>query len=270
MTHHSSTVRYGLGVYTIFLFLFLLAPIAVICIAAFNSAQYVTFPIESFSMRWFAALWQDPTILNALVASLKLGLATALICVTLGTTAAYAIARLNLPGARYYQLFLTLPILVPHLILGVGLLLAFRMLGLSRSFALLVAGHVALTLPFVIITILPRVQALPRALEEAAYTLGAGPLETFWRIVLPICWPAILAGGLLSFLVSFDEVTATLFWRPTGVETLPTQIMGMLNYSTDQRLNALGAFMTAISAGLPLIAYLVATVLRKKKDTKTS
>lgn len=246
-----------LTVLTVAVYVFMLAPVLVVIVLAFNEAEYGTFPITGLTLRWFSELWRDAAIVEALKTSLALGAGAAVLSTILGTAAAYAIARFTFPGRALVQVFLTLPLLVPHLILGVGLLLAFRMLGLPRSFILLLAGHVALTLPFVVLTTLHRFQKIPIAVEEAAMTLGASRLKTFFQITLPLAAPAIISGALLAFITSFDEVTATLFWRPSGIETVPTQVMAMLQYSIDQRLNALGAVMTALSAGLPLALVLL-------------
>jgi spermidine/putrescine transport system permease protein len=258
----------GLTVITVAVYLFMLAPVVVIIVLAFNEAEYGGFPMSGVTLRWFGELSRDPAILDALKTSLILGGSAAGISTVVGTAAAYAIARFDFSGRSVAHVMLSLPILVPHLILGVGLLLAFRFLGVPRSFALLLAGHVALTLPFVVLTTLHRFKAIPTVLEEAAQTLGAGRVKTFLTISLPLAGAAIVTGALLAFITSFDEVTATLFWRPSGVETVPTQVMTMLQYSIDQRLNALGAVMTALSVGVPLGMVLVvkAMSLRSKRD----
>ena len=259
-----------LGAFTALVYVFLLAPVAIVILLAFNEAEYGGLPITGFTWRWFAALGEDAAIVDALLVSLQLGGATALISGTIGAAAAYAIARLPLPGRDTIQLGLTLPVLVPHLILGVGLLLAFRATGLGKNFGLLLAGHVALTLPFVVMTTLPRFHAIPRAIEEAARSLGASRTATMFGVVLPLAWPAILGGATLAFISSFDEVTATLFWRPPNLETVPTQIMGMLQYSIDQRINALGATMTALSLAAPAAGLLLTRAFRRRIDGDTA
>ncbi|MBM3571660.1 MAG: ABC transporter permease subunit, partial [Alphaproteobacteria bacterium] len=137
-------------------------------------------------------------------------------------------------------------------------LLAFRMLGLSKSFTLLVIGHVAITLPFVVLTTQHRLAAISGSLEEAARTLGANRFQTFCEITLPLTLPAIFAGFLFAFMMSFDELTATLFWRPANLETVPTHVLGMLTYSINQEINALATALIVVSVALPLAAMLLA------------
>lgn len=241
-----------LGSSYVLVLLFMLGPVVVIVLLSFNSAQYGAFPIESFSLRWFKALTEDRMIIEAFKTSIFIGFLASLIATTIGTAAAYAMSRHRFPGRDLLQLMLTLPILVPHVILGVGLLLAFRYFGLGKSMTLLVVGHAALVLPFVVLTAQHRLEAIPAYLEEAAQTLGANRFHTFRTVTLPLAMPAIVAGWVLAFMSSFDEVTATLFWRPANTETIPTYVMGMLQLSVDQRLNALGAVLVGLTTFIPL------------------
>jgi spermidine/putrescine transport system permease protein len=243
---------------TALVYLFMLAPVLVVIALAFDPAEFGGFPMTGLSLRWFTALAQDTKITDALKTSLSLGALASSISTVIGTAAAYTLARFRFLGRDITQILLTLPILVPHIILGVGLLLTFRLFGLAKSFPLLVVGHVAITLPFVVLTTRHRLQAIPVALEEAARTLGANRLQTFREISLPLALPAILAGALFAFMMSFDEITATLFWRPVNLDTVPTMVLGMLQYSVSQEINALATLLILISVALPIAAILLA------------
>lgn len=251
-------MRAALAAVTVCIYAFLLAPVLVVVALAFNASPLAMFPIQHVTLHWFAALFEDPAILSALQTSLTLGLVVSLIATAVGTSAAYALARFRFRGRDLVQLFLTVPILVPHIILGVGLLIAFRMVGLVKSFPLLVVGHVAIALPYVVLTTRHRLQAIPQSLEDAARTLGASRLQTFRAVTMPLALPAIVTAFLFAFMISFDEVTATLFWRPVNVETVPTQIMAMLQYSVDQKINALATVLIAATIGVPVFALLAA------------
>jgi spermidine/putrescine transport system permease protein len=251
---------------TALVYLFMLAPVLVVVALAFNPAEYGGFPMTGLSLRWFSALTDDAKIIDALRTSLLLGALASSISTAVGTAAAYALARFRFLGRDTTQILLTLPILVPHIILGVGLLLTFRLFGLAKSFPLLVVGHVAITLPFVILTTRHRLQAIPAVLEEAARTLGANRLQTFREVSLPLALPAILAGALFAFMMSFDEITATLFWRPVNLDTVPTLVLGMLQYSISQEINALATLLILISLTLPMGAMLLARRVALKSD----
>jgi len=244
--------------FAVAVYVFMLAPVAVIVLLSFDAAEYASFPPSGWTLRWFGELGKDTAIVTALKTSLILGLSSSAISTLIGTLAAYAITRFRLVGREGVQVFLTLPILVPHIVLGVGLLLTFRMAGLTASFPMLIAGHVAFTLPFVMLTTIHRLQAIPRAYEEAARTLGANRFHTFREVTLPLTLPAIAAGMLFAFMMSFDEVTATLFWLPANTQTIQTHVLAMLEYSISQTLNALAAVLILVSVALPLLAMLLA------------
>lgn len=240
---------------TVAVFVFLLAPVLVVILQAFNSSPLGGFPISGFTLRWFWEAANDSAIVASLRVSLVLAASTSIASTLLGTAAALALARSTLRIGRSVELLLTIPILVPHIVLGVGLLLAFRTVGIPKSLPLLMAGHVAITLPFVVLTTRHRFQALPARIEEAAQTLGANRWQVFCDITLPLSLPAILASAMFAFMSSFDEVTATLFWLPPDTETVPSRILAMLQFSVDQKINALASGLILASlvlAGLTI------------------
>jgi spermidine/putrescine transport system permease protein len=167
--------------------------------------------------------------------------------------ASLALVRYRVPGSNVVSTLLIAPILVPEVVLAVALLLFLKFLGINKSFGLLLAGHVIFTLPFVILVVQARLVSIKRDVEEAAMSLGASPIQTFFQITLPLLAPAVLAGALFAFTISFDDITGTLFWKPGGVETVPTQIFAMLRNSISPEINALGAAMIALTIGLPLL-----------------
>ena len=254
-----------LAMLTFLTYLFLLAPALVVVALAFNTSPSGTFPIAGLTLHWFSELARDPGIVSALWNSLVLAVWASALSTLFGTAAAFALSRFRFPGRSPIQLLLTVPILVPHIVLGVGLLLAFRFVGLSKNFSLLVVGHIAITLPYVVLTTSHRFQAIPSNIEEAARTLGANRLQTFCAITLPLALPAVLASLLFAFMSSFDEVTATLFWLPPNTQTVPTQIMAMLQFSADQKINALAALLILGSVGLALIALVFGRVLAAER-----
>lgn len=146
-------------------------------------------------------------------------------------------------------------------------MLFLNWLGIGKSFALLLAGHVIFTLPFVILVVQARLVSIRRDVEEAAMSLGASPVQTFFSITLPLLMPAVAAGALFAFTISFDDITGTLFWKPGGVETVPTQIFSMLRNSISPEINALGTVMILLTVGLPLLGAAIARSLSTKRGT---
>lgn len=250
--------------YTILVYLFMFLPIAVVVLLSFNANQFGSFPMTGLSTRWFEALWQNEAIIRAFRTSIVLGLMTAIISTVLGVLASLALVRYAIPGRNLITTLLIAPILVPEVVLAVALLLFLNFLNIGKSFTLLLMGHVIFTLPFVILVVQARLVSIRRDVEEAALSLGASPMQTFFSITLPLLMPAVAAGGLFAFTISFDDITGTLFWKPGGIETVPTQIFSMLRNSISPEINALGTLIIVLTVGLPLIGVAVARRLATK------
>jgi spermidine/putrescine transport system permease protein len=251
--------------FVVLVYVFMFAPILIVVVLAFNSAQFGGFPIEGFSFRWFEELYNNAAIVRAFQTSLVLGLLTAAVATTMGVLASLAIVRYEFPGKTWINTLLVAPVLIPETVLAVGLLLFMRWLSQPRSFVVLLLGHVLVSLPYVVLVVQARLYGVKRVYEEAALSLGANRFQTFMAVTLPLLMPAVFAGLLFSFTISFDNITATIFWRPPGVETVPTQIFGMLRTSISPEINALGTVMILITVGLPLAGGAIARyVLRAR------
>ncbi len=257
----------AIRIWTILVYGFMFLPVAVVVLLSFNANQFGSFPMSGLSLRWFEELWNNDAVMRAFRTSIVLGLMTAVISTTLGVLASLALVRYNVPGRNTITTLLIAPILVPEVVLAVALLLFLNWLGLGKSFALLLAGHVIFTLPFVILVVQARLVSIKRDVEEAALSLGANPVQTFFSVTLPLMLPAVAAGALFAFTISFDDITGTLFWKPGGVETVPTQIFSMLRNSISPEINALGTVMIVMTVGLPLLGAAVARKLAMKSGT---
>ncbi|MGE0846252.1 MAG: ABC transporter permease [Flavobacteriaceae bacterium] len=251
--------------WAILVYIFMFLPVAVVVLLSFNASQFGSFPMTGLSLRWFHELAANEAILRAFRTSLVLGALTALISTTLGVLASLALVRYRVPGSNVISTLLIAPILVPEVVLAVALLLFLNFLQVNKSFALLLFGHVIFTLPFVILVVQARLVGIRRDVEEAARSLGANPMQTFFAVTLPLLLPAVLAGGLFAFTISFDDITGTLFWKPGGVETVPTQIFAMLRNSISPEINALGTVMIVLTVGLPLIGAAAARRMSLKR-----
>jgi len=241
-------------IYTFLVYIWMFAPIVAVVILAFNPQQFGTFPMEGFSFKWFVKLSHNSTILEAFQNSLVLGSLTAIFSTAIGVPAAMAFIRYDFKGKDFLNTLLIAPIMVPEVVLGVALLLFIRWLQQPKSFALLLIGHVVLTLPYVLLIVQARLVGIKREYEEAALSLGASPFQTFREITFPLLAPAVFAGMLFSFTISFDDVTATLFWATAQNQTVPVKIFGMLRNSISPEINALGAVMIVLTVSIPLLA----------------
>jgi spermidine/putrescine transport system permease protein len=242
-----------IAVVTVGTYVFLFAPLGVTALLAFNSSAFGGFPMRGFTLHWFAVLSHNQIVIAAFRTSALLALATAVLSTGCGLAAAFALVRFEFPGKAWIRMLHLAPVLMPETALAFGLLLFLHMLSLPRSFALLLLGHVVLSLPYVVLVVQSRLSNLTPSYEEAALSLGASPWQTFKDVTLPLLAPAVIAGGLLAFTISFDNITATLFWRPAGFETLPTQIYSMLHTSISPEVNALGMLMIILTTAVPLL-----------------
>jgi spermidine/putrescine transport system permease protein len=250
---------------TLAVYIFMFAPIVATVVLSFNASMFGGFPITGFSLHWYGVLFQNENVLAAFRASLWIALLTAAVTTIIGIGAALALARFEFPGKTAVNTLAILPALVPETILGVGLLVMIKAIDQPRTYALLLLGHILLALPFVVLVIQARLIGIRRVYEEASLSLGAARGSTFREITLPLLMPAVFASVLLAFTISFDNTTASLFWRPAGVETMPTQILSMLKVSISPEVNALGTLMIVITVGVPLIGGIVVKVLSQLK-----
>ncbi len=242
---------------TALVYIFMFAPILATVVLSFNSSMFGGFPMTGFSFQWYGKLWENMAVVAAFRTSLWIAVVTAAVTTLVGVLTALALVRFEFPGKQMLGTLVILPALVPETILGVGLLILIKFVDQPRSLPILVLGHILLALPYVVLIAQARMFGVRRIYEEAAMSLGASRLATFREITLPLLIPAVVAGALLAFTISFDNTSASLFWRPAGVETMPTQILSMLKTSISPEVNALGTVMIVMTVGIPLVGGIV-------------
>jgi spermidine/putrescine transport system permease protein len=237
--------------------LFLYAPIAVLVLMSFNVSQYGTLPFSP-TLHWYGVLFGEGDVWLAALRSIVLGVVTALGSTLLGTLAAVGLTRYRFPGRALLAAFVPFPVIVPWMILGIAILLLFAILGVQRSAASLLAGHLVTTLPYVIIVVSARLEGLDPSVEEAARSLGAGRWRTLALITAPLALPAIVAGALMAFMVSFDNFIISYFLSPPDLTTLPMTIYQAIRLGYTPDMNAiatliLGASLLVVVAGERLL-----------------
>jgi putative spermidine/putrescine transport system permease protein len=229
----------------------LLAPALLVCAISFSAGDFLTFPPPGLSFRWYAALVSNADLMAALRNSAVLAAVVAVIALLAGGPAAYAIARLDFPGRGAIAGFLAAPLLLPTLVLGLALLLALQPVKLAATWPGLVLAHAMVAIPFAVRIMTTAFGAVPRDLEEAAWTLGATPLQAALRVTLPIAAPGAIAAGALCFLVSFDETVISLFLVGPRLSTLPVEMFRYAENRTDPLVAALA--MTLILVALAVV-----------------
>lgn len=253
------------GFVTLCVYIFMFAPIAATVILSFNASMFGGFPMTGFSLQWYGKLMANEAVLAAFRTSLWIALVTAIATTAIGVVTSFALVRFDFPGKQTLSTLVILPALVPETILGVGLLVLIKAVDQPRTLLLLVLGHILLAVPYVVLITQARMVGIRRVYEEAALSLGASRLSSFREITLPLLIPAVVAGALLAFTISFDNTSASLFWRPAGVETMPTQILSMLKISISPEINALGTVMILVTVGIPLIGGVLMQSLTRLK-----
>ena len=231
---------------------FLYLPILVMMVMAFNQSALYEFPF-TFDLVWFKALSGNERLLQASLNSVWIALANTVIATTLGTLAALAFARYEFRGKTLLQLLLLPPITIPWLIIGTAMLIFFFWSGIGRGLHAILLGHVALSLPYVIVVVGAQLKNYGPQLEEAAATLGASPVEAFWRVSLPLIAPGIAAAAAFTFAVSFDQFVISYFLAPPGISTLPVEIYTSIRKGFTPEINAISTIILFVSMGLMLL-----------------
>ncbi len=242
-------------------YLFLLLPSFIVIPMSFGNVGEMVFPPKSFStflykQFFFESNWMDVTWRSFRVAS-----GATVASILLGVPAAYSIVRGNYPGKKYITMLLLSPILIPIIVIALGLYFYFASLGITGSEASLILGHSVYTTPFVIVTSMAGMRHVDQNLETAATIMGAGPFQTFFKVTLPLLRPAIFAGGLFAFLMSFDEVVIAYFIAKAGASTLPVKMFSSIQWEISPVLAAVSTFLTALSLVICLIG-----AMAQKKD----
>lgn len=227
---------------------FLVAPIVIIVIASFTSANYMTFPPPGFSVKWFAEVMSLSWFKDALVTSLIVATASTAAAAAIGILAARVLARHHFRGRLVVEYVVLSPLILPGVVLGFALfnaLVYFRLedLGLPN----LIAGHTLVTVPFVVRSVWSAMAGTDISLEEAAQSLGANPAVAFWKVVLPTARPGIIAGAILAFTYSFNDLTMSIFLSGVDATTLPVQVMANIEYSADPTPAAVSTLMVGLT-----------------------
>lgn len=232
-------------------YVFLLAPLAVVLVLSFSSGPYLTFPPPGFSWRWYAELLASGPVLEAAWRSVVLALLVTAVAVLTGFPAALAVARGGAPG--WVAGMLALPLLLPTLVIGLGLLMVLRPLGLLATWPGLALGHLMVVLPFVVRLLMTAFRAMPADLEAAAATLGARPVAAFFWVTLPLGARGAVAAATLSFLLSFDETVISLFLVGPRLTTLPVTLFRYAETRTDPMLAALAVSLIVLTLMIVLV-----------------
>lgn len=235
------------GGWTIAVFAFLYIPILLLVVYSFNDSR-LNLQWAGFTTKWYGLLLGNEVLLRAFYNSLIVAGATTVLSVILGTSAAWLLHRYRFPAQRTVGLLIFIPMVMPEVLMGTSLLVLFVSLGIPLGYTTLIIAHTTFCFPFVLVGVQARLQGIDPALEEAALDLGATPLQAFWLVIVPYLMPAIIAGALMAFTLSFDEYIVTVFTSGADSQTLPLKVYGMVRVGLNPQLNALSTLFIAATA----------------------
>lgn len=247
--------------YTGFVYLFLYVPILVVITLSFNQAQR-SLLWKGFSLHWYTELFHDTDLLIVAGHSLTIGILAATIATCIGILAAVILFRYKFFGKKLLHSLLFTLIILPEIVMGISLLLMYSVFKIPLGFWSLLFAHITLCAPFAAVTIYSRITTLDHDLFEAARDLGASDITIFIKIIIPLLLPAIIAGWLLSFTLSLDDVIISYFVAGPDFEILPLRIYSMVKLGIKPEINALCTLLLAITLVLVSTAQLA---LRKKQ-----
>ena len=246
---HAQLIRGGLALVAAATMAFLYLPIAFLILFSFEKADTPGFPITGLTLHWYEKMLSDSAIHSALFNSVVVAVVVAILATTIGTMAAFPLVRggIRFPGAA--RILFTLPIMIPGVLLGLGLLVFITLLGIKLGLHTVIAGHLVFTTPFVVLIVAARLQGFDRHLEWAAADLGANNRQSLRHIVLPLIAPAIVAGALLSVTLSIDEFVVTFFTIGPQL-TLPLYIITQIKFGVTPEVNALATVILVATLGV--------------------
>ncbi|MBC8535503.1 ABC transporter permease [Feifania hominis] len=229
--------------YTAVVFLFLYLPIAVSIVLSFNNSRSRN-AWAGFSLRWYESLFQNDTLMKALLNTLVIAFLSAAIATLIGTFAAIGIYYMKKGFLKSTLMNLSyLPMLNPDIVTGVSLLILFTAVGVTLGFQSLLIAHIAFNIPYVILSVMPKLKQMNESMYEAALDLGMRPMNAIFKVILPEVRPGITSGFLLALTLSIDDFVISFFTTGPGVSTLSIEIYSMARRGVNPEINALSAIM---------------------------
>lgn len=242
----------GASLYLILIYGFIFLPVATLVLFSFKGGRFPIPPFTDPTLKWYAEVFADPKLTEALVNSLIVGITSSAVACLLGFLAAYGLARYRLPASGMQRFLLTVPLTVSYLIIGLGLLMVANALGIAKSLWLVGVGHVVINLPLCFAIIYASMGEHQRHGERAARDLGAGDMQVLRLITAPMLMPAIVAAFALALTLSWDEFIIAFLLSRFEV-TLPVEIWSLLRSGLNPKTNAVGSVVFLISITLVLI-----------------
>ena len=235
-------VRFLKRSYIYLVFVFLYMPIAVLMVYSFNDSRSRGM-WGGFTLRWYVELFQDRTIMSSLYSTLFIGVVSAIIATVIGTLAAIGIHNSRGIPKKLIMNVTYLPVLNPEIVTAISLMILFVFAKVRLGYLTLLLAHITFNIPYVILSVLPKLRQLNKHLYEAALDLGCTPARALWKVIIPEIMPGIITGLLLAFTLSIDDFVISFFTTGSGVSTLSITIYSMARRGINPKINALSTIM---------------------------
>ena len=224
------------------IYAFLMFPIVLVIVLSLNSGEFLAFPLDGLSLRWFGTLLSNQRFIDAILYSARIALISAVVDGVLGMLAALHVARQGGAMRDILRIAMTSPLLLPEILTAIALLFFFYGIGLGTEYSIAIQiGHVVVAFPYVFLNVSSALFNFDRSQEEAARSLGAGPWMIFRRVTLPAIKPGLITGCLFAFVISFDIFNISLLLKPIGANTLPLELFDYLRFNFDPTAAALAS-----------------------------
>lgn len=253
-------------IYMFFVFAFMYAPILVLMVFSFNESK-TRGNWTGFSLRWYQELFQNRHILEALRNTLVIAIIATVIATIVGTLASVGFMEFSRKKRKILLSINQIPVINPDIVTAVGLMVLFTFLNIEFGLVTMIIAHVVFTIPYVILSILPKLRMMDRNLSEAAMDLGATPMQTLFKAIIPEIKQGIISGAMMAFTMSIDDFVISFFTKGQGLDTISTTVYSMARRGIDPSINALSTLMFVVTLGL-LIIINVKTYKESKANEK--
>jgi len=247
--------KLGLGSYFWAIVVFLYTPLVVLLVFSFNNSTIATLPYSGFTTKWYRLAFQNQEMVDAIFLSVKIAILNSILATALGVVGAVGLSARRVFGRSIITALLMLPLVVPYIVLGIGMLILINQVNVDQSMWVVLAAHMVITVPYTILVVLPRLRTLDESLPEAARDLGSSDVGAFFRITAPLITPAVVSAMIISFIISFDEYAIASFLVPPGEKTFPIFVYGGTKVPEQRpELLAIGSTVIAVSLCVILVA----------------
>lgn len=258
--------RWGLRIVAFAIFAFLIGPILVVIAESFNGVNYLVFPLEGFSLRHYENFLNDPSWLSATLTSARIATVAAAVATVVGTMAAWALARSKSRVNTVIYGLMYSPVVVPLIVLAIGYYSFFVDLRMIGNWVFVALAYAVMGIPFVLVAVSSALHHFDPELENAARTLGAGPIRTLRFITFPRIATGIVSGAIFAFVVAFDEAVVILFVSGSGAITLPRKLWDSIRYDLTPSLAVAGTVLIAVVVLLFLLSELLTSMRERKVE----